>query len=194
MRVNYFIFKTSILLIHEVRAAILKRLYDQERKKPYSWIGVKDLANEFNLTLEEIEFHLNYLYEKRLIKFQQTLDLGGGLVRISAFGIDAVENPEMFVKDAPFLQQIIIHGDVIDSNILQVDSIKIRNGLNRIINETTDPELIRLIQELISESYKEKPETSKIESIMETIKEKAPDIAAKLLPYVIDMIKKSMGF
>gem|GEM_PF-2085562 len=180
--------------MHEVRAAILQRLYDQERKKPYSWIGVKDLANEFNLTLEEIEFHLNYPYEKGLIKFQQTLDLGGGLVRISAFGIDAIENPEVFVKDAPFLQQIIVHGNIINSTILQADSIKIRNGLNRIINETTDPELISLIQELISESYKEKPEISKIESIMETIKEKAPDIAVKLLPYAIDMFKKSLGF
>lgn len=110
--------------------------------------------------------------------------------RITALGIDAVENPEMFVKDAPFLQQIIVHGNVVGSTIMQVESIQIRNGLNRIIEQTTDPELIKLIEELILESYKEKPDASKFKSIFGAIKERAPDVATKVLPHVLKLLER----
>jgi hypothetical protein len=44
------------------------------------------------------------LEQKGLIKYQRTLGhSGGGMIKITALGIDAVEAPEQFVKDAPFL-------------------------------------------------------------------------------------------
>ena len=85
------------------------------------------------------------------------------MVNITALGIDAIENPEQFVKNAPFLQQLIIYGDV-NSTILQAESIKIRNGLNRIIEQIDDAEIRKLIEELIAESYQEKPDTNKIKA------------------------------
>ena len=85
------------------------------------------------------------------------------MVNITALGIDAIENPEQFVKNAPLLQQLIIYGDV-NSTILQAESIKIRNGLNRIIEQIDDAEIRKLIEELIAESYQEKPDTNKIKA------------------------------
>jgi len=85
------------------------------------------------------------------------------MVNITALGIDAIENPEQFVKNAPFLQQLIIYGDV-NSTILQAESIKIRNGLNRIIEQIDDAEIRKLIEELIAEFYQEKPDTNKIKA------------------------------
>ncbi|RLI80783.1 hypothetical protein DRP04_07620 [Archaeoglobales archaeon] len=85
------------------------------------------------------------------------------MVNITTLGIDAIENPEQFVKNAPFLQQLIIYGDV-NSTILQAESIKIRNGLNRIIEQIDDAEIRKLIEELIAESYQEKPDANKIKA------------------------------
>ncbi|HDN73638.1 MAG TPA: hypothetical protein ENG16_01270 [Archaeoglobus sp.] len=85
------------------------------------------------------------------------------MVNITTLGIDAIENPEQFVKNAPFLQQLIIYGDV-NSTILQAESIKIRNGLNRIIEQIDDAEIRKLIEELIAEFYQEKPDTNKIKA------------------------------
>ena len=173
----------------EVRAAILKKLYDIARENPHIIVSLEDLKEEFNLNENELIFHLKYLDEMGFIEFQEYIG-GGGHVKITALGINAVENPGMFVKDAPFLQQIVIHGNVINSTILQAESIKIRNGLNRIIQQITDPEIANLIQELIAESYKEEPDASKIKSVWKTVKEKAPDIAAKITPYVMKLLEK----
>ena len=86
------------------------------------------------------------------------------MVNITTLGIDAIENPEQFVKNAPFLQQLIIYGNVVNSTILQAESIKIRNGLNRIIEQIDDAEIRKLIEELIAESYQEKPDANKIKA------------------------------
>jgi len=113
-----------------------------------------------------------------------------GLVRITALGIDAVENPELFVNQAPFLQQLIIYGDVVDSTIMQAESIKIRNGLNRIIEQVDDAEIKKLIEELIAESYQEKPDINKIKTVFNKIKQKAPEIAEKIYPIVLKLIER----
>ncbi len=152
--------------MHKVRSAILKLLYDLERKNPRAWTNEKSIADELDLTLEETIFHLEYLEQKGFIKYQKTLNSHGrGLVRITALGIDAIEAPEQFVRDAPFLQQLIIYGDIVNSTILQAEPIKIRSGLNRIIEQVDDAEIKKLIEELIAESYQEKPDVDKIKSI-----------------------------
>jgi|Deesub1362B_J571_1020462.scaffolds.fasta_scaffold00598_13 DNA-binding transcriptional ArsR family regulator len=179
----------DIDLMHEIRAAILRNLYEQEKTKPYSWIDAEKLGNELGLTLKEVDFHLNYLEEKGFIRYERVLG-GGGLVRITALGIDAVESPEQFVKTAPFLQQLIIYGNVVDSTILQAESIRIRNGLNRIAESVSDAELKELIDELIKESRKDAPDGNKLKVILQQIKEISPDIASKLLPYVQELLKK----
>lgn len=180
---------TATRIMQEIRATILRRLYDQERKRPYSWIDAFNLAEELNLGKDEIEFHLNYLEEKGFIRYERVLG-GGGIVRITALGIDAVENPNMFVNDAPFLQQLIIYGDVVNSTIMQAESIKIRNGLNKIAEQVDDAEIKQLIEELISESYQEKPDAGKIKEIFNKIKQKAPEIAEKIGPIVIKLLER----
>ena len=177
--------------MQEVRSAILKLLYDLERENPRAWTNEKSIAEELGLTLEEVVFHLEYLEQKGFIKYQRTLNGHGyGLVRITALGIDAVENPDMFVKDAPFLQQLIIYGDVVNSTIMQAESIKIRNGLNKIAEQVDDAEIKQLIEELISESYQEKPDAGKIKEIFNKIKQKAPEIAEKIGPIVIKLLER----
>ena len=182
---------TTIKIMHEVRSAILKFLYDLERKNPRAWTNEKSIAEELGLTLDEVIFHLEYLEQKGFIKYQKTLNSHGmGLVRITALGIDAVENPELFVNQAPFLQQLIIYGDVVDSTIMQAESIKIRNGLNRIIEQVDDAEIKKLIEELIVESYQKKPDADKIKTVFSKIKQKAPEIAEKISPIVLKLIKR----
>jgi len=177
--------------MHEVRAAILKQLYDLAKNHPRAWTLEKSIANELGLTLEEAIFHLEYLEQKGFIKYQKTLDRsGGGMVKITALGIDAIENPEQFVKNAPFLQQLIIYGNVVNSTILQAESIKIRNGLNRIIEQVDDAEIRKLIEELIAESYQEKPDGNKIKDVFSKIKQKAPEIAEKIGPIVIKLLER----
>lgn len=177
--------------MHEVRSAILKLLYDLERKNPRAWTNENSIAKELGLTLDEVIFHLEYLEQKGFIKYQRTLNGHGyGLVRITAVGIDAVENPELFVNQAPFLQQLIIYGDVVNSTIMQAESIKIRNGLNRIAEQVDNEEIRKLIEELIAESYQEKPDANKIKDIYGKIKQKAPEIAEKILPIVLKLIER----
>jgi hypothetical protein len=177
--------------MYEVRAAILKLLYDLEKNHPRAWTCEKAIADELGLTLEETIFHLEYLEQKGLIKYQRTLDRsGGGMIKITALGIDAVEAPEQFVKDAPFLQQLIIYGNVVNSTILQAESVRIRNGLNRIIEQVDDVEIRKLIEELISESYEEKPDANRIKATFNKIKQKAPEIAEKISPIVIKLLER----
>lgn len=177
--------------MQEVRSAILKLLYDLERESPRAWTDEKSIAEELGLTLEEVFFHLDYLEQKGFIKYNRTLNSHGrGTVKITALGIDAVENPDMFIKEAPFLQQLIIYGDVVNSTIMQAESIKIRNGLNRIAEQVDDAEVRKLIEELIAESYQEKPDANKIKDIFGKIKQKAPEIAEKLSPIVLKLIER----
>jgi len=188
---NLLYFPTMIGIMHEVRAAILKILYDLAKEHPRAWTSEKAIADELGLTLEETIFHLEYLEQKGFIRYQKTLDRsGGGMIKITALGIDAVEAPEQFVKDAPFLQQLIIYGNVVNSTILQAESIKIRNGLNRIIEQVDDAEIRKLIEELIVESYQEKPDGNKIKTVFNKIKQKAPEIAEKISPIVIKLLER----
>lgn len=187
--------KSAISIMHEVRSAILKLLYDLEKSHPRAWTSEKSIADELGLTLEEVVFHLEYLEQKGFIKYQKTINHGGsGLVRITALGIDAVENPELFVNQAPFLQQLIIYGDVVNSTIMQAESIKIRNGLNRIVEQVDDSELKKLVEELIAESYQPEPDAGKIKMIFSKIKQKAPEIAEKISPYVLELLKRWLNF
>ena len=177
------------IFMHEVRAAILKKLYDLARKKPHAWLHIEEFMDEYNIDEDTLIFHLRYLEEKGFIKFQQFIG-GGGIAKITALGIDAVENPEMFIEHAPFLQQIIIHGNVINSTIMQAESIKIRNGLNSIIKNIKDDEIIQLIERLILESYKNEPDPNTIKNVLAKIEKKAPEIAEAVLPYAIKLIER----
>jgi DNA-binding transcriptional ArsR family regulator len=175
--------------MQETRAKILEILYNQAKENPYSFIDASELAEKLNLTLDQIELELDYLDEKGFIRYDRVLG-GGGFVRIAAYGIDAVESPEMFINEAPFLQQIIIYGNVIDSAILQAESIRIRDSLNKIYNAVEDEELKELISQLIHESEKDKPDGNKIKEIIQQIKEKAPELATRLIPYAMEILKK----
>jgi len=185
-------FQLNLSIMQEIRAVILKRLYEEKRKKPHSWIDIYSLAEELDLSKEEIEFHLSYLEEKGFVKCERFIG-GGGIVKIAALGVDAVENPDLFVKDSPFLQQLIIFGDVKNSTILQAESVKIRNGLNRLGETLDDEELKALIREIIAESRKENPDGQKLKDIFGKIKEKSPKVAEKIMPYVLELLKKWLG-
>jgi arginine deiminase len=85
---------------------------------------------------------------------------------------------------------LIIYGNVVNSTILQAESVRIRNGLNRIIEQVDDAEIRKLIEELISESYQEKPDANKIKTVFNKIKQKAPEIAEKTSPIVIKLLER----
>ena len=115
-------------------------------------------------------------------------------------GIDSLRHFDVYESDY-LVHNIVIMGDVKDSNIFQADEIRITKSFNRIYNEieksdldnATKKELHDNIKEIKDEFRKEKPKLDRIKTILNSIKEKAPSINSILTPVIIACIKKYIG-
>lgn len=159
----------------------------------------RDFMDLFDMSVKELQNHIWYLNEKKFIKCKFTLE-GVAFCRITSYGMDVIENPEQFLSEFPALN-LIIQGNVYDSQILQGKNIKIDNGFNRVyqaieksdLNSIDKKELCVNVKELELEASKKNPDSSRIKSILDIIKSKSPNIYSLLNPLVIEYLKKAIG-
>lgn len=179
-----------------IRLEILKHYHD---KGLMEYIQCREFIDLFDISIKELKEHIQYLKEKGYIDCFYDFD-EFAICRITTHGMDVIENPEQFVSEFPALN-LIIHGDVYDSQILQGKNIKITNSFNRVYREieksdmnTTDKkELSENVDELKLEVEKKNPDNGRIKSIIDTIKSKNPCIYNLIKPLVIEFLKKSIG-
>jgi hypothetical protein len=178
------------------RLEILKYYHD---KGLMEYTQCREFIDIFDISIKELKEHIQYLKEKGYIDCFYDFD-EFAICRITVHGMDVIENPEQFVSEFPALN-LIIHGDVYDSQILQGKNIKIANSLNRVyraieesdMNPTDKKELSENVDKLKLEAGKKNPDNSRIKSILDTIKSKNPYIYNLINPLVVEYLKKAIG-
>ncbi|MHA1215685.1 MAG: hypothetical protein ACTSPG_10325 [Candidatus Hodarchaeales archaeon] len=179
----------------EIRASILKRLYDFHQKEPYNILELQD----FQLKVPEnlLLGNLRYLNEKSLIEFK--LDMGGhsGYARITAFGIDVVENPEQFEGQFSINFNLIQVGGDVNAPIVQghqIDIVSSFNKLTKIVEERRDIgeeekgeilEKLGELREVLSSEQLNKSQLEKLEKFLSKY--------GWLFPMVLKAIRKALG-
>jgi len=108
----------------EIRHRILEILYKFAQENPDS-VGLRKVALQQILKIPEkkLFFNISYLNEKGLVR--ASIGVGNWFhARITAFGIDVVENKEKYGEQFPFIQTNIqeIHGDVSGTVIQAIKS------------------------------------------------------------------------
>ena len=178
-----------------INLEILK-FYDSKYKKdPYHKFGCFDFTEQFGITNEELLGHIIYLNAIGLLECKTLPD--DAVCKISAKGIDALRYPDKYESDRP-VYNIVIHGDVTNSPILQGQNIKIINSFNRIydkiedsdLDSETKKEIHDNVTEINNELKKESPRLDKIKSNLNNIKKKFSKILPQLTPLIIDCIRK----
>jgi len=104
----------------QARRRILRTLYNARKRARPGTVERSELASSLALTAEDIQFHVDYLVEKELARIltstvgQRTFQF----VRITAKGIDLVEDPSEFNNQfpSPVIVQNIL-GDKLDIEI-----------------------------------------------------------------------------
>lgn len=186
-----------------IRLDILQFYYDLYKKNPSAIEPYKHFLKKYNITEPELIGHVLYLHDKRLLMcicskcahdFRTPYQC-----YITAHGIDAIENPEQFASEVPFLKLITIYGDVTNSQIMQAENIRIENGFNRVyqeiensnLNTESKKELLKDIEELESEGRRDKPDIEKIKSILDKVKKIWSPVYDLLKPLIQECI---MGY
>jgi DNA-binding MarR family transcriptional regulator len=99
---------------------ILRILYNARKRERLGAVERSELAHSIGLPVEDVQFHIDYLVEKELIKFLES-PLGQKafqFVRITAKGIDLIADPSEF--NSQFPPQVIVQnilGDKLDIEI-----------------------------------------------------------------------------
>ena len=166
---------------------ILNYYQDLYNKNPTGCDSPNDFIDLFDISYNELLGHVIYLKNIGLLECNTLAD--DAMCRITAMGIDSLRHPDAYESDHP-VHNIVIMGDVKDSNIFQADEIRITKSFNRIYNEieksdldnATKKELHDNIKEIKDEFRKEKPKLDRIKTILNSIKEKAPSINSILTP------------
>lgn len=188
----------NIMVEDIINFKILSYYQDLYNKNPTDCDSPNDFKEMFDISYNELLGHVIYLRNVGLLECNVIQD--DAMCRITAMGIDSLRHPETY-KSKPEVHNIVILGDVKDSNILQGDNIRIINSFNRIYKEidksdldnATKKELHDNIREIKDEFRKEKPKLDKIKTLLNDIKEKSPSISSILTPVIVSCIQKFIG-
>jgi hypothetical protein len=115
----------SILSDNQVRLAILEILHKSFRDNPKS-VGIdrKTMQQTLNISENQMDSNMLYLEEKMLVKLHKTLGSLWAFAKITAYGMDVVEDKERFAEKFPFIKVTIqnIGGNVYGPAVQAVDS------------------------------------------------------------------------
>ncbi len=189
-----------------IRYDILKFYYELYKKKgPAEFERIAQFADKYALTKQELDGHVRYLYDKQLLFCMcssATHDYGTPFqCKITVDGIDAIENPEKFAPELPFLNLINIFGDVTNSPIFQAENIRIENGFNHVNQAIEDSdldaeskrELLKDVKELELEGNKKKPDIEKMKSLLDKARKIWAPVYDLLKPLIQECIKRYFG-
>jgi hypothetical protein len=166
----------------EIRRRILQMLYDRFKEHPYNRIASKEFKEELNISLKDLQFHVIYLEEKKLLELQKPLE--GSLfvgARITPKGIDLIEDEfQMNISFPAQPKETLIFTDVF-------------NELQHLIEETgrshdLGPDMRELIVEELIEIQKQlkagEPSYTEVKKLTERIRDHDSDIWHKLLAII----------
>lgn len=166
----YFLIQYTGMLNEKIRKVILEYYYQYWQKKPRSWTSCEHLIDELGISNEQLAANLSYLVDKGLLEaVKHITSPERWLYRISALGIDAVENPERF-QNIPFINLFL--GDV--GSVLQAQEIRIENGFYNVFKLADElnvsNEILEAIKEIEKEARKKKPNWGRIKELMNKVK------------------------
>lgn len=194
----------------EIRHRILKILYKFEQENPIIVGGLtRDRMKELlQVSENDMDFNTKYLGEKGLL----TLFRGIGTwfhARITAFGIDVIENKEKFTEEFPFMQTTIqeIHGNVYAPVIQAVgsqvsfnqqvatafqqahDITETKENIQPVLREEIRKHLNLLREEL----ERKEPDAGKIQTVWKWLKRNANWVVPTLTQVVLDGLKMALA-
>ena len=190
---------------NEIRILILQHLYRLYHEDPGS-IGIYSVKMLELLKVQEnlMDSNVLYLEQKRLVKLEKVLGSLWACARITAFGIDVIENKKMYEQQFPFIavqvQEIHgnVHGNVVqakDSQVIiqQIDSA-FETARSMTESETEiSSELKKEIQEnllaLQEEIRKKEPDAGKIQKCWNWLKRNANWVVPVLAQIVSEVVK-----
>lgn len=194
---------------NEIRHRILEILYKFAQESPESFGMHKDAIQQLlKIPEKKTFFNILYLEQKGLIEVSTVI---GGWVsaRITAFGIDVVENKERYGEEFPFIQTTIqeIHGDVYGTVVQAVESqVSFNQQVTtafqqaRNITETKEgipPTLTEEIKKhlnLLEEELKRtEPDAGKIQTSWKWLKRNANWVVPTLTQVVLEGLKIALG-
>lgn len=187
----------------KIRLDILNYYYSSYKKNPISYAKFDHFKEKFNLSENELFGHVIYLNKKGLLEcrmskgmhdFGTPIDCG-----ITSDGIDAIEHPERFEDKLPFTN-LIIHGDVNNSTILQAENIRIEHSFNHVydaikdsnLDEEHKTELENNVKELESEIKTKEPSHSKIKVLLSYVRKASIPIYNLISPIIQEYIRQKL--
>ena len=193
----------------EIRHRILEILYRYAQQNPSSFgLGREAILEVLKIPEETVHFNMLYLEEKGLVRLSTVI--GGWLqARITAFGIDVVENKARFSEEFPFIKTTIqeIHGDVYGdvvqaiksqvtfeqqvTNVFQQarDMIKVRENIRPTLKE----EIMKHVNLLEKELKRKEPDAGRIQRLWKWLRRNASWVVPTLAHVVLEGLKTALG-
>jgi len=191
---------------NEIRHEILEILYrfDQENPSNIGGLTRERMKEILQIPEKQLDFNIFYLKEKMLVRLFEVIH-SWIHARITAFGIDVIENKEMYSKQFPFILQEI-HGDVYGTVIQAVDSqvnlhrqvTNVFQHAHEITNKKTDieedlrEEVNKYLTRLEEELKKKEPDLGKIHKLWKWLKKNATWVIPLLTQVVLESLKMTI--
>ena len=158
----------------EIRILTLQHLYRLYHEDPKSFgINRVEMLELLNAQENLMDSNMLYLEQKGLVKLEKVLGSLWAWARITAFGIDVIENKQMYKQQFPFITVQVqeIHGDVHGNVVQAKDSQVIIQQIDSAFQ--TARSMTESKTEISSELKKEIHEN--LLALQEEIKKKEPD-------------------
>lgn len=190
----------------EVRFNILKILYEDFHRNPNEFLGMtrQKVEESFKVPENLMDANIQYLKEKGLIKLRESPNSRWLLAKITAFGIDVIENKEKFREQFSFLNIMIqnirgnVYGDAVQAKDSQVTIQQISDAFQKarsITEAKTDisPDLKKEVKETLlsleEELKKKESDAGKIQKSWQWLKRNADWVVPSLTQIIIEAVK-----
>jgi hypothetical protein len=177
----------------QIRKTVLEYYYQFYHEKPTSWVSCDSIANKLVISPVLLRANVMYLISAHLLEGNTSNKFAErAYLKITNYGIDAIEYPKKYSTQIPFLQ--VFYGDISNSVIIQGRDIHIEKSFTEIFNKMDEYEVDQKIKdavhELKQEVEMEDPNISKIRQILQRIKvdERIFAIIAPILTKIIEKI------
>jgi len=182
---------------NKIRRDILEILYNWFKKNPYSFLP-REVLMIVIYNSKGLESNIVYLEEKGYVELKKALSTQFIGARITAKGIDLIENESEFNIKFPIRQNIThIEGDMVgvvsqgdNAQIVSQISIQIGENFNNILREIDSTEeydtetkqaLKSRVREIQTEIEKPEPDGSKVKTALYFLKNKAKWVYDKIV-------------
>ena len=188
----------------KIRHRILKILYKFAQENPESLgLDKETVLQILQIPEKAIFFNILYLDEKGLVSVSRGIG-NWFYARITAFGIDVIENKEKYGEQFPFIQTTIqeirapVYGNVVQAVESRVTFNKVSTAFQQARNITDTKEdipsslreEIKKLLDLLEEELKSKePDAGKIKNLWKWLKKNAKWVIPMLSHFVLEGLK-----